>query len=326
MKDSSSRRFYFLKICRIIALILAFSVMLSACVRLVEPESESISVYATFWPIYALADAAMDGVPDAALKLLVQPQDGCLRDYQLSDWDAELLARDADAVIMGGRGLESFESLLFGWGESGPAVSAVLYNLELYNQDDLVDGEAESHLRGANPHLYMSIEGAQEIVKSASAMLQSMDPQYAGQYAANAQSAVQRLDALLLQNREALKAYSGKGVALMNEALVYVARDYDLAPVAWIDRESGENLVDRELEDCLGRLEASGARVVLIERQAPKPLVAALEAAGYAVARLDVFSTRREGEGFDAYVQAQAENARSVALAFARAESWEASD
>ena len=117
----------------IIALILIISVALSGWHRLVEPEYKSISVYATFWPVYALSNAVMKDVPDARLRLLVQPQDGCLRDYALSDWDAAILSRSADAVLMGGRGLESFESALFGWGESGPAVSAVLYNLELYN-------------------------------------------------------------------------------------------------------------------------------------------------------------------------------------------------
>ena len=105
----------------------------------------------------------------------------------------------------------------------------------------------------------------------------------------------------------------------MNEALIYVADDYGLRPVAWIDRESGENLVDTELDRCLEQLEASGARVILIEKQAPQMLTDALAAAGYAVARLDVFSAHREGEGFEAYIEQQSANARAVFDAFAQA-------
>lgn len=323
MNGLKNNRINFWRLCLVIALILAVLATITGCKRLVEPENKSISIYATFWPIYALTDAAMVDVPDARLKLLAQPQDGCLRDYSLSDWDAALLASDADAVIMGGRGLEQFESQLFGWGETGPAISAVLYNLELYNQDDHADGEGEAHLRGANPHLYMSVEGAQQIVQSASAILQSMDPLYAGQYAENARIAVEQLEGLLAEKRATLAGCEGASVVLMNEALIYVAQDYGLSPVAWIDRESGENLVDAELTACLEQIMATDARVVLIEKQAPQPLVEALEAAGCAVAKLDVFSTRREGEGFDAYIEAQAENARVIAQAFARVEARE---
>lgn len=308
---------------RVVAIILwiaLIAVALSGCGRLVEPEPESISVYASFWPVYALTDAVMKDVPDAQLNLLVQPQDGCLRDYLLSDWDAALLSSGADAVILGGRGLESFESLLFGWGESGPAVSAVLYNLELYNQEQQADGEAESHLAGENPHLYMSLDGAKQMVESIAATLQSLDAKYADLYVENAQAASEALDGLLAENRALLSDREGGSVILMNEALIYATRDYGLEVAEWIDRESGEAMGDNELRKCLERLEAAGAKVILIERQAPQALTEALEAAGYRVAKLDVLSTHREGEGFDAYLTAQAANARAIRDAFAGAD------
>ena len=249
---------------------------------------------------------------------MAQPQDGCLRNYQISDWDAAMLA-NADAIIIGGRGLEGFESALFSLEENGPAVSAVLYNLELYNQDKPVDGESESHLDGANPHLYMSINGAKEIIDSAAATLQSLDPGYAQRYIQNAQSAGERLDQLLAENQAMLEDYAGRRVVLMNEALIYVVKDYGLEVADWIERESGEGLYGNELSQLLERLASSEAKVVLIEKQAPQMLTDALAAAGYAVARLDVFSAHREGEGFEAYIEQQSANARAVFDAFAQA-------
>ena len=303
----------------IISMLLALAALLSGCKRLV-PEDETISVYATFYPIYALTDAVMDGVPDAELHCLVQPQDGCLRDYALSDWDLALLASGADAVVAGGRGLESFEQTLFGWGESGPAIAAVLYNLELYNREESGDPEAESHLVGANPHLYMSIEGAKHIVESISASMLSLDPQYSEIYAQNVEAASSRLDGLTAENRALLADCVGRGVILMNEALVYVARDYELTVSDWIDRESGAAMSDNELAACLERLEKADAKVVLIEKQAPQALVEALEAAGYSVARIDVLSTHREGEGFERYIEIQRGNAQAIRAAFHRAD------
>ena len=307
----------------IIALISVLLIALTGCRRLLEPENKSISVYATFWPVYAVSDAVMKDVPDARLRLLVQPQDGCLRSYALSDWDAAILSGSADAVLMGGRGLESFESALFGWGESGPAVSAVLYNLKLYNDDQRADAEQESHLSGPNPHLYMSLDGAKQIAESVCATMQSLDPGYAGLYIQNAQDAQGRLDALLQENRALLAGVEGENVILMNEALIYVARDYGLNVADWIDRESGDALVGNELTALLERIPACDAKVILIERQAPQALTEALEAAGYAVARLDVLSAHREGEGFDAYIELQSANARAISEAFAKAESME---
>ena len=299
---------------RRIALLIALVILCIAatgCRPLVSDGIESLSVYATFYPIYALADAVMRDVPDAALHCLVQPQDGCLRSYKLSDWDISMLSSGADAVLMGGRGLESFESALFGWGEGGPAMSAVLYNLELFNQSEgSADPENESHLKGPNPHLYMSVEGAKEIVQSISAMLVAMDPRYADRYAVNTDAALNRLDGLLVENRELLQGCSGARVALMNETLIYVAEDYGLEVAEWIDRESGQVMGDNELAQCLERLSEAEISVVLIERQAPQALTEALEGAGYAVARLDVLSTHGEGDGFEAYIRAQRENAR----------------
>lgn len=300
-------------------LLIILTSVLSGCRKLVQDEDGPISVYATFYPIYALTDAVMRNVPDAALHCLVQPQDDCLRAYQLSDWDVALLVRGADVVIAGGRGLESFESTLFGWGESGPAISAVLYNLELYNQDQVADGEAPSHLQGPNPHLYMSLEGAKQIVESISATMVSLDPVYSDRYIENSQVSVEALDELLEASRAKLAAYAGGRVALMSETLVYMARDYNFEIVEWIKRETGANYGDNELAGWLERLDKARPDIVLIERQAPQALREALEAAGYAVAAIDVLSTHAEGEGFDKYLEIQGENAQVLLDAFERA-------
>lgn len=301
-------------------LLLVLASALCGCKPLVQDEAGPISFYATFWPIYALTDAVMRDVPDAALHCLVQPQDGCLRAYQLSDWDTALLIRGADAVISGGRGLESFEHTLFAWGEGGPAVSAVLYNLELYEPQQRVDGEAHSHFQGPNPHLYMSLDGASHIVESISATLVSLDPDYSERYISNSAKAVKALEALMDASRGKLAALAGRRVALMGEALIYVARDYDLEVADWIERETGSAFGDNELAMWLERLEKADASVVLIEKQAPQALVESLEAQGYAVAPIDVLSTHIEGEGFDRYLEIQGENAQAIYDAFERAD------
>lgn len=293
---------------------------LTGCRPIVSEEAERLSVYATFYPIYALTEAVLREVPDAELHCLVQPQDGCLRDYQLSDWDAALLSSGADAVMMGGRGLESFEGALFSWGESGPAVCAALYNLELYGGGQAGgDGEAASHMKGPNPHLYMSLAGAKQIIESISAMMMSLDPKYASQYAENAATAQAAIDAALNKARDVLSGCEGRRVIVMNEALVYCARDYDLEIADSIDRESGDTLTGEPLKACIERLQAINADILLIEKQAPQTLVEVLEDANLTVAKLDVMSTHTENDDFDVYLQIQLDNARAIRDALDRA-------
>lgn len=280
-------------------------------------EPGPITIYASFYPIYALAELLVEGAPDLQLKCLVQPQDGCLRDYSLSDWDLALLMRSADAIIAGGSGLESFESVLYALGEDGPAVSSVLYNLELATQQVANDSGEESHWSDENPHIYMSVDGAMEIARRIAANLAVLDPDCANLYEENLKEAENRLKSLQEEMRELAGDLQGRKVIVMNEALVYLARECGLEMELCFARESGEGLYDQELEDCLNLLETCEARVVLIERQAPEALRAALEAAGFGVAALDVLSTRRTAEGADGYFAAQRENARALAQAFA---------
>jgi ABC-type Zn uptake system ZnuABC Zn-binding protein ZnuA len=154
------------------------------------------------------------------------------------------------------------------------------------------------------------------IVENIAAAFAILDPRYADLYSANLMEATEELRALRAETSAAMAAHAGQKVALMNEALIYVAQDYDLEVAAWINRESGGALYGDELAQCIETLKASGARVVLIEQQAPKPLVDALTEAGFAVARIDILSTRGEIDGAEGYFEAQRANASALAAAF----------
>lgn len=299
-----------------ISVLILMGMLLSGCAPLMETD-DALDIYTSFYPIYALMDGLTEGIPDMTIHCLVQPQDGCLREYALSDWDLYMLASSADGVIIGGRGLESFESTLFSWGEQGPAVSAILYNLELYNQDegDATDEES-SHFEGANPHLYMSLEGARTMLESLEATLISLDPQYAHIYADNLMRTQKDISALQDRVKVIAEAISGEKVVVMNEALVYVAEDYNLEIDQIYPRESGEGLYDQALSECLETLSLSEAKVILIEKQAPQNFKAALANAGYTVAALDVLSDHQASEGFEGYLQAQQQNMDAICKAF----------
>lgn len=307
-----------------LALIAAFCLCLSGCGAKKEAsipaDDGSMNIYASFYPIYALADLITDGVENVNLHCLVQPQDGCLRAYQLSDWDLVLIDGAADAIFIGGSGLESFESILYALGEDGPVVSALLYDMNLKHQMAKNSSEdTDSHWIGENPHIYMDVDAAQELCRRICATMVLLDPVHEKDYIANLQKAQNSLADLKEEIQQNLSSLQDKKVIAMNEALVYADTVYGLSIELCFERENGENIDGKDLENCLAMLENCEANVILMEKQAPQALCSALEAAGYRIAQMDVLSTHRSDEGAEGYFRAHRANVQAIMDAFSKA-------
>ncbi len=294
-----------------LAAILLAAALLAGCNMMAGGPPDDTRVMTTFYPLYALAVNIVKDVPALTLSNLVQPQTGCPRDYQLSDWDAALIAGQ-DALIIGGRGLEAFESALTG-AESGPAVLTVLGGLALHNGG--ADNEESSHLKGDNPWLFLSVPGAMEMAVSMASGMARLDERFAEAYMANLREYLPRLENLADDMEHALSRAPSRPVAVIHEGLGYLARQLGMDVVCEYPREPGTEQTGNDLYDLLAALEKSGAEVVLIERHAPGSLVAALEAAGYAVARLDTLMTHTADGDLEAYERAMLANAEEIARA-----------
>lgn len=281
--------------------------LLCGCHTMVEDDGERL-VYASFYPVYALAQPIFQDVPGMSLKCLVQPQDGCLRSYQLSDWDSVALSA-ADALLMAGRGLESFSL-----SEGSLAVVTLMEHMDLYTWE-ASDADEDDHFTGENPWLYLSVEGAKQLAQAIAASMMSIDSAYGEIYAHNLADFETQLDALLEDMEQTLLDAPAQSVVLMHEGLIYLAEELGLHVAGTVHREPGSDLYGNDLSEALSTLEASGARVVLIERQAPGHLRQTLEQAGYRVALIDTLSTHSAS-----YADAQTSNARSIREALIGAE------
>lgn len=282
-------------------------------------ESTALNVYATFYPLYAIADMILQDT-DVQLNCLVQPQDGCFRSYSLSDWDLALLTGAADVVIAGGSGLESFESLLYALGDDGPVVVSVLYDMDLKEQKAVNSSEdTDSHWLDENPHIYMSIDGAMEIAERIAESFSLLMPENAELYSANLDSAKNSLSTLQNTLLEEIKGVKKKRVIVMNEALVYAAEEYGLKVELYYERESGEAIEGYDWQSCLDILENSDSRIVLLEKQAPDSLVSSLRNSGFVVVLMDTMSTKRAEVGAEGYFAAHQENVQALIAAFTEA-------
>lgn len=311
------------KACALILCLALATALISGCTKREEAQIEQddtfLTVYASFYPLYAIAEMITRDVPDLELKCLVQPQDGCIRNYVLSDWDLALLINSADAILIGGRGLEGFESVLYQLGENGPGVSALLYNMELTGlADAALDGE--SHWQGENPHIYLKTDGAAALAERIASSLMLLDAENSSRYEENLVAAQAELSVLQQEIHRRTADLRDQKVILMNEAFLYTAEECGLIVEGYVERESGEAFYDDALAACLEVLAAYESKVILIEKQAPAGFCAALERAGYKVVRLDTLSTQAVSAGSEVYMQTLQANAASICAAFATGE------
>lgn len=291
---------------RLIVLILIICLPLTACHRMVE-EDNHLRVYASFYPIYLIAAEIVSGAPDLTAGCLTQPQDGCLRAYTLSDWDRATLC-DADVLVMGGRGLESFA------GETANAPYAVITAAEgatlIRDGETAPQDDEASHLTGENPWLFLDPDGALYMARSVYNAMTALDPGSQALYKKNFQAFSADIARLKETIKAATQGARGLKVALLHEGLEYFARALDLEVAARIDREPASTLDDTTLKQAIEIIKASGAQAVLIETQAPQCLTDELRAAGLRIARIDTL-TRQDASL--SYAQRMENNARAAA-------------
>lgn len=305
------------KICVFLIAILP-ALILSGCAPVVNEDDipEKFNIYASFLPAYMLSDMIIDDIPGMNLHLLIQPQDGCMRNYVLSDWDQYVLM-NADAAILIGNGFESFESAVMNMGENGPGVISASSSLVL---DSSGTGDTdESHLNGANPWLFLSADGGLSLIEAIAANMIALDPDYEAKYIENLNDAFSRFEEL----QKEIEAVSEnidtqKRVALAHEGLIYAAKDFGLNVALRIDRESGEYPDETFLQDMLSKLNEANAEVVLIEKQAPNALAEALKTAGYQVVCIDTLSSGTPQDASEAYFERMMENVRAIEAAFGK--------
>jgi ABC-type Zn uptake system ZnuABC Zn-binding protein ZnuA len=294
----------------------ALILSLAGCGKIVpDEENPERTINTSFPPVYALVSPIVAGVPGITLKCLVQPQDGCLRSYQLSDWD-EAVLDTADAVILAGRGFESFEN----WTPHGTvAIVSAMDGLTLLNNGSVAaQGDEPDHFEDENPWAYLSVAQAREMISVITAGMTQLDPDYESLYEENQEHFDEKLEALETRMEEALIAAPEMGVAVAHEGLFYLTDELGLEVGAVIKREPGSELSDNELKAALEALKTSGAKVVLVETQSPQSLRDALTSAGCHLALIDTLSTHSPG-GLEDYIETMDKNAKAIADALREA-------
>lgn len=242
-----------------LCLLLALLLPLSGCVA----GAEEITIVASFYPVYVLAENVLEGVEGVQLVCMTAPTTGCLHDYQLLTSDMRTLA-GAAALLINGAGMEGFL----------PDVTAQLPQLPIIDCSqgiELMVEEAEAHEghdhEAVNAHIWLAPKNAMQMVRTMADALQAQIPQAAEQIAANADGYIQRLEALDAELAAAISALPRKEIVTFHEAFPYFAQAYGLRVVAVVALEPEEPLSPRLLAQVVDQVRAAGNPPLFSEPQ-----------------------------------------------------------
>jgi zinc transport system substrate-binding protein len=240
------------KACTLLLALLLLS--LSGC----GAAAEDISVMATFYPVYVLAENVLDGVEGVSLSSMTPPSTGCLHDYQLLTSDMRALAK-AQALLINGAGMEAFLDDVTGQFPNLTVIDCSLdVDLIAEEEDEEADHDHDHDHGEYNAHIWLAPENAVQMVKNLRDGLSALLPGQADRIAANADAYIARLSALDAELRAAIEPLPRKEIVTFHEAFPYFARAYGLEVAAVVALEPDEPVSPRMLKEVIEKVKAAG--------------------------------------------------------------------
>ena len=227
--------------------------------------AEDISVMATFYPVYVLAENVLDGVEGVTLSSMTPPSTGCLHDYQLLTSDMRALAK-AQALLINGAGMEAFLPDVTGQ-FPGLTVIDCSMGVELIAEEEDGEGDHDHDHGEYNAHIWLAPENAIQMVKNLRDGLSALLPCQAERIAANAEAYIERLTALDAELRAAIEPLPRKEIVTFHEAFPYFARAYGLEVKAVVALEPDEPVSPRMLKEVIAKVKAAGNPPLFSEPQ-----------------------------------------------------------
>ena len=258
---------------RIIAVSLSLFLLLSltGC----GAAAEEVSVMATFYPVYILAENILVGVEGVRLSSMTPPSTGCLHDYQLLTSDMKALAK-AQALLVNGAGMESFLPDLESQFPGLKVVDCSKGVALLSEEED--ESEQHDHDHGeCNAHIWLAPQNAIRMVENLRDGLSELLPDKAAQLSANADAYIVRLQALDAELRDTIAALPNKKIVTFHEAFPYFAQAYGLEVAVVVALEPDEPISPRMLRQVIQQVKAAGnpplfsSRSMRIPRCVPLP-------------------------------------------------------
>ncbi|WP_079420078.1 zinc ABC transporter substrate-binding protein [Thiomonas intermedia] len=173
------------------------------------------------------------------------------------------------------------------WERKHPAASLK------HEHDGLADAHDHAHTGSFDGHLWLSPTNAKTIVRTAARVLAAKDPRHAGQYQANADKAVQTLDAMTAELTVQLEPVKDKPFIVFHDAYQYFEQAFGLRAVGslLVNPEAMANA--RRVSQLRNKIQSLGVVCVFAEPQfEPRMVQTLVEGTPARVGTLDPLGAR----------------------------------
>lgn len=231
----------------------------------------TLQVVTSFYPMYLLAQEALNDVEGITLTNMAQPETGCLHDYELTTKDMKTL-EGADILIINGGGMEGFlEQAISRYPalhiiDTSSGVMPLEENDEGHVHEEahveVHEAHVQEHDHGANAHYWLSPANACIQVDSIASELATLMPEEAEQLGANAEAF--RGQAEDLKEQMAGMQQEHVHVGIFHEGFAYLANEMGFHTVIGIFAEEYSAPSAKEVTEAIEMAKAEDVKLYLI--------------------------------------------------------------
>jgi ABC-type Zn uptake system ZnuABC Zn-binding protein ZnuA len=233
-------------------------------------DAPGLRVAVSFAPLYCFA-ATVAG-PDATVKTVLTTDGPHHADYTKEH--VELVA-GADLLIANGLGLDDrlAKNMLRGAGNARAKLVTLGDKLDDRKllagacTHDHGDAGHDHHDHGTDPHVWLGLDLAVEMVGTIRDELKAADPAHAAGYEARAAAYQDKLRALKADGIAALKDKKEREFVTFHESLGYLAHTFDLEVADVIQKTPGKDPSAKELNQLIDVCTKGKVRVIAVEPQ-----------------------------------------------------------
>lgn len=217
-----------------------------------------LTIVTSFYPMYIATLNVTKGVQGVSVVDMTGPQTGCLHDYQFTPADMKKL-EGARIFVVNGAGMESFLD----------KVVKRLPDLEIVDASKGIPLLKNSSDGEDNPHVWVSISNAILQARNIGDQLARLDPPHAGQYKANTDRYVKKLEALRQKMHQVLDGLKHREIVTFHEAFPYFAKEFNFRIAAVIEREPGSEPSAADLAKTIEIVKKTKSKALFAEPQYP---------------------------------------------------------
>lgn len=278
---------------KIIALAAALS-LLAGCAGPAPEDDRTLHILATTYPVYLFTTALVGDMEDVEVDLLVNSQTSCLHDYTLSVKDMKAID-PADVIVLNGLGLEEFMADALSQ-SNAPVIDSSAQFRSFYAIDETAE---------ADPHIWMSPNGAMFMLESILQGLEDQLPEQAETLQANYDAAFEALGNIV-------DLPPGLEWITFHDGFSYFSGYWKMDLLKAIEEEEGATASAAKIKEIVALIEEHRIPAVFVEKNGSRKTADAIaRETGCKVYTLDMLMSG-EGTGIQPYVDAMNQNIFTV--------------